>query len=273
MLSAFLGVIALGQMLVIVAGGEGLDLSVGATASFCAVLASQNLQGQDVRFLPVLLMVMLTGVIVGMVNGIGAAYLRIPPLVLTLGVASAVQGLAIVVSNGQPSGSANGFLVTMASGKLGAIPYIVIIWLIIGAGGLFCLRRTKYGRLLYGLGENELVARFSGVNARFLRMLAYVASGLLAALAGLFLLGYTQTPYLDIGSSYSLPSIIAVIMGGVSLKGGEGSYIGVIAGSIILTTVTSILITLKMGEGGRQIVYGLMLLVLLVTYARTEREY
>jgi ribose transport system permease protein len=137
---------------------------------------------------------------------------------------------------------------------------------------LFFFRRLKWGKKLFGVGANDITAKLSGVRTRLVRMFAYTLSGIISALAGIFLLGYTEMPYLDIGSIYIMPSVAAVVIGGVSLSGGKGSYLGVIAGAIVLTTLNSILVSLRMGEGGRQIVYGLVILVVLSAYSIKKRN-
>lgn len=271
-LSAFLGIIALGQTLVILSGAEGIDLSVGAVISLSAVMASQMMNGQNGSFIPAVLAVLAAGFIIGLANGAGVSFLKIPPLIMTLAMSSVIQGAALIYTDGQPKGKGAPFLISLGSQRSMGIPNILFIWAAVIILTILVLRRTSWGFRLYAAGENDLTARLSGIKTRTVRTLAYGASGCISALGGLFILGYTATSYLDIGSAYIMPSIAAVVIGGVSLAGGNGSYMGTAVGAIVLTTLGSILVTLKMGEAGRQVVYGLVLLLLLIIYARQRKN-
>lgn len=271
-LSSFLGIIALGQTIVILSGMEGLDLSVGAVVSLGAVMSAKIMETSNGNVVPAIAAVLLTGFIVGTINGIGVAYFRVPALIMTLAMSSVVAGFALVYTNGQPTGGAAPAIVSIGSGRLGAVSLMFVVWVVIVILAELALRKLRWGHKLYGTGANNLTAGLSGVRTRLLRMFAYSLSGVISALAGVFVLGYTQLPYLDIGSVYVLPSIAAVVIGGVSLAGGEGRYLGVVAGAIVLTTLNSILVTLRMGEGGRQIVYGVVILLVLYMYSLRRKR-
>ncbi|MEH7387905.1 ABC transporter permease [Bacillus sp. JJ1521] len=269
-ISALLGFIALAQTLVVLSGDEGIDLSVGATASLGAVMGTQIINGFDKQIIVAVLAVLVTGFLIGCINGGGIAYFKVPPLVMTLAMASVIQGMALVYTNGQPKGMASPALKALGVGNTFGVPNLILLWIFIMIiMGIF-LKQTKWGMILYGLGTNRLTTELSGVNTKVFQMMIYGASGAIAAFSGLLLISYTGTSYLDIGTTYMLPSIIAVVIGGVSLAGGLGSYNGSVAGVILLTTLSSILITLNIDEGGRQIVYGVVLLILLIIYGRNK---
>ena len=265
-LAAFLGLIALGQTLAVLAGGEGLDLSVGAVVSLSAVISAAILQGSDANLFAALGTILAAGLIIGATNGLGIALFRVPPLVMTLAMASVVSGFSIVYTNGQPSGMASPFVKTLVTGRLGWFPLVVGVWILIAVIAVFLLEKSRLGRILYGVGANELTARLSGVRSGAVIAAAYALSGMCSAIAGLLLLGYTGTPYLDIGSMYVMPSVVTVVIGGIAMTGGSGSYVGVAVGAIVLTTLDSLLITLRTGAGGRMVVYGLVILVVLAIY-------
>lgn len=271
--TAFLGVLALAQGIIILAGGEGIDLSVGAIASAGAVIGSTVLKGEDINLIPALIVVLILGFILGLINGMGVSFFKIPPLIMTLAMSSVITGGLIIYTNGVAITTGASPLLVQLSGKAtGIIPNMVILWLAIIILAVFVLQRTKSGIKLYGVGANELTAELNGVKVKTVRALAYAVSGSVSALGGLFLLGYIGNPFIDIGEPYVLPSVAAVVIGGVSLAGGKGKYLGVVAGSIVLTTLSGILITLKMGEAGRQVTYGLVLLILLAIYGRQVRK-
>ncbi len=267
--AAFLGILALAQSLVIIAGGEGLDLSVGAIASMGAVTASVIINGQDANIFSALLVILTVGLVIGFVNGAGISYFNIPPLIMTLAMSSVVNGLIIIYSNGfAVRGSASQLLKEISGKASFNIPNILFVWFAVTLLVCFLLSKTKFGMALYGVGANELTSELSGVRSRRVRTAAYMLSGAVSAFGGLLLLGYTGNAYLDIGSPYVLPSVAAVVIGGISLAGGTGSYLGVVLGAIILKTIGGILVNLHMGEAGRQVVFGLILLALLTVYGR-----
>lgn len=272
--ASLLGVLVLAQSIVIIAGGEGIDLSVGAIASICAVMSAVVMQGEDAKLLIAVPLVIAVGFFLGLINGVGIAAFSVPPLIMTLGMSSVINGLVIIYSKGFIiRGSASKLLQTIGSGQsLMGIPNMLFVWLVIIVIALFVLGRTKSGITLYGVGANELTAELNGVHAKRVRALAYAFSGAISALAGVFLLGYNGLPFMEMGSPYVLPSVAAAVIGGISLAGGAGNYLGAVGGSILLTTLTALLVTMRMGEGGKQVVFGLVLIILLAIYGRrTER--
>jgi len=271
-LSAYLGIIALGQTLVIISGKEGIDLSVGSIISLSVCMGAQIMMGENQNIPLAAITVLAVGFGLGCVSGIGVSFFQMPPLVMTMAMGSVIQGLTLIYTEGQPKGRTAELLQAIGTGRTLDIPHILIAWIVIAAIAIILLSKTKWARLLYGIGENDLTARLSGARTKVIRMIIYGLSGAISALAGLFLLGYTGTAYLDIGSKYVMPSVAAVVIGGVSMEGGKGKYAGVIAGAIVLTTLSSILVSLNTGEGGRQIVYGMVLLILLAMYSKRKKN-
>ncbi|MBV9791987.1 MAG: ABC transporter permease [Chloroflexi bacterium] len=268
-LAAFLAIIAAGQTLVIISGGEGIDLSVGAVVTLGAIVVSRIVNGQDALVLPALLVALLVGLGVGAINGLGITLLRIPPLVMTLAMTGVIQGVILVITQGQLSGSAAPSMNRLVSGNLVAgVPGVVVLWLLLGVGMWVLLERTPYGKQLFAIGVNRTTAWLSGVRVPVIVVLTYALSGMLAALGGFILLGYTQNVFLNLGSPYTLPSIAAVVVGGTLIAGGVGSYWGTMAGALVLTVLTSLLTTLQLPESVRQIIYGATLLLLLSAYGR-----
>ncbi len=271
-LAAFLGVVAAGQTLVIIGGGEGIDLSVGSVITLGAILVYQVANGSDVMVLPALVVALAVGAGIGTVNGLGITLLRIPPLVMTLGMAGVVQGLILVVTQGRLTGATAPLMVALITSPLAfEIPGVVLIWLLLGIVMWMLLERTPYGKQLFAIGVNRTTARLSGVRVPAILVLTYALSGMLAALAGFILLGYTLRVFLNLGADYTLPSVAAVVVGGTVLAGGQGSYLGTMAGALVLTILSSLLTTLLLPESVRQIVFGATLLLLLSFYGRQHR--
>jgi ribose transport system permease protein len=270
--SAILGVVAAGQSLVVIGGREGIDLSVGAQISLGAVIAGNVMSGANDAILPAILITVAVTFLIGLVNGLGVTLLRIPPLVMTLGMMGVVQGGLIVLSRGIPSGNAAPALMSFVNQPLLiGIPGILFVWALIALAMWFLLRRTTFGYALYAMGSNERAAILSGYRVGRLRPLLYGLSGLFAGITGVCVIGYTGNSFISVGDQYVLPSIIAVVIGGISLAGGSGNYFGVILGAIALTLLQSVLTTLQLEFWGRQVIFGVVLLLLMLLYGRAKR--
>lgn len=271
-IAALLGVVAAGQNLVILGGREGIDLSVGGIVSFGAFLAGNLMQQSDANIIHAVVLVLAACFLIGLVTGLGVTFLRIPPLVMTLGMLGVVQGGLVLLTRGVPSGRAAPLLNKIVSEPvLLGLPGIVYIWILVGITLTFVLRRTTFGYNVYAIGANEDAARLAGVPVRRTRMLVFALSGFFAGFTGILLLGYTEYVFIGAGDQYMLPSIIAVVIGGTSLAGGSGGYVGTMAGAIVLVLLQNILTTLNIPPFGRQIIFGVTLLGLMLLYGRQRR--
>lgn len=271
-LSVFLGIVALGQALVVMSGGEGIDLSVGSVVSLGVCISSSLLLGKDANIPAALLGAVAAGFAIGLVNGVGVSYVGIPPLIMTLAMASVVDGLSLIYTGGYPRGMAPKLLEALGSGRVLNIPNILLLWVVVIAAATLVLFRKRWGAILFGVGANGITAELSGINVKRFRMFVYGICGAIAGLAGFFLLGYTGTPYLSLGAPFLMTSIAAVAIGGISLAGGAGSYIGAAIGCVLLTTLSSILVSLRTTEAVRQIVYGSLVFIIVVAYTRRKKD-
>lgn len=268
---AFLGIIATGMMIVILLGQ--IDLSVPwvvTTGAMMAAAAAAMGPGGEVLAVPVGI---LCGVALGLVNGIGVAYLRIPSMIVTLAVNAVAQGLMVAYTGGYaPQDSASGVMRYLAAGSLlWGIPNAVLVWALVGAMAVFLLNRTTFGRAVYGIGNRESAAYLSGIPNQRVIMLAFALSGGLAAFAGVLLAGYAGKAAQSMGDAYLLPAIAAVVLGGTSILGGRGKYIGTVAGVILITLLQSILSVMQIAEYGRQIIYGVVIVAMLLLYGRGKQ--
>jgi len=265
--AAPLGVLAAGQTLVLLTGG--IDLSVASVATGAAYLLTTNVASMGST--TALVLALGFGVVVGLLNGVGVAVLRVQPLVMTLGSGLMVGGIMIVYSQqmlaSQPQ--VPDFIQALGSGKLrGVIPIDLFPWLVLAAAMIFGLRGTGFGRLLYAVGDNREACHLAGIRVWRVILLDYVLCSFLAAVAGLILVGSTKAADLGLAEVYLLPSIAAVIIGGTSIFGGRGGYAGSIVGALMLTVLTSLLTLLDVSEPIKQILYGAIILVLAAVYAR-----
>ena len=266
--ASFLGVIATGMMLVILLGQ--IDLSVPWSVATGAMMACAAAAYGPVGVALAIPFGVLCGVAIGIVNGIGVAYLRIPSMIITLATNAVAQGLMVVYTGGfSPQDSATAAMRYLATGfTIPGVPNAVIIWALIGAAMVFVLTRTSFGRAVYGIGNRERAAYLSGIDTRRIVLIAFAVSGGLSAFGGVLLAGYASKAAQSMGDAYLLPSIAAVVLGGTSILGGRGSYLGTVAGVILITLLQSILSVMQMPEAGRQIIYGVVIVAMLLLYGR-----
>lgn len=270
-LSSFLGLAAIGQTMVILTGG--IDLSIANTITLANVLAAQIMMGSNQNIPLALAAVLAAGVVVGVVNGCGIKYLKIPPFIMTLGTNCVVQGIFMIITNGAPKGNSAPALSFLCNGTIGGtVSGIVVLWLLISIICLLLLKKTPYGRKIYSVGSSLTASAFSGVNTGGVIFTVYILSAMIAAMTGFFLVGYTGTSYLDVGAGYTDSTIAAVIIGGTAITGGKGGYLGTVAGAVIMTVLNDILVIVNIPQAGRSIIQGGIIILLVLIYAREKMK-
>lgn len=272
-LASFIALFGLCQLIVISAGGAGLDLSVGFNATLTAVITAAIMDGQNANLWLAILFALGSGFLVGLGNGLLTAYAKLPPLVVTLAMANILQGVINVYTAGQNiTGRPSPILQTIAARSTSIFPNILFLLLVLAPIVMFILNRTKIGMKLFGVGANERTAYLSGVSVKRVRAGAFIVSGIVASLIGLLLIGNMGIAFKDMGSNYVMPSIAAAVVGGVALTGGYGNYLGVILGAVVLQTLTNLLIALGFGDAGKWTGFGIVLFVLLIAYVSNRRK-
>ncbi|MEK0084660.1 ABC transporter permease [Benzoatithermus flavus] len=262
--AAFLGIVAAGMMLVILLGH--IDLSVPWTLAAGAMMATAV--GGPLA-LPVGVGV---GLFVGLLNGLGVAYLRVPSMIFTLGMNAVLRGLMVMHTGGfAPQTHATELMAWLATGRLLGLPMALLVWMLLSALMVLLLQRTVFGRYVYAIGNREAASYLSGVPTRAVLVGAFVLCGGCAALAGVLLAGYSTKAYQGMGDPYLLPSIAAVVIGGTHILGGRGRYAGTVVGTVLITLLSSVLSVMQMAEAGRQVIYGLVIIVMLLAYGRTQK--
>jgi ribose transport system permease protein len=272
-IAAFLGIVAAGMMMVILLGH--IDLSVPWTLAASAMIATAVGGSWAI---PVGLGI---GLVVGLVNGIGVAFLRVPSMIFTLGVNAVLRGLMVMLTGGfAPQSSATPLMKWIAAAEPLSLPVgggvsfglanSVLVWALISAGLVFMLTRTPMGRYIYATGNREAATYLSGVNTRLVLIFCFVTCSLCASLAGLLVAGYTSKAFQAMGDVYLLPSIAAVVVGGTNILGGQGRYTGTVVGTILIVLLQSVLSVMQMPEAGRQIIYGAVIIVMLLVYGRSS---
>lgn len=268
--ASFLGIIATGILLVILIGQ--IDLSLPWAITVGAMMSSAVAGYGHIGPIISIPFGVMCGVGIGMVNGFGVAYMRIPSMIVTLATNAVAQGLMVVYTGGfSPRDSASPTMHYLATGNLiPAIPNAVLCWIVIGLGAVFLLKRTTFGRAIYAIGNRERAAYLSGINTRRVVLTVFGISGGLAAFGGVLLAGYASKAAQSMGDAYLLPAIAAVVLGGTSILGGRGTYLGTVAGVLLITLLQSILSVMQMPEYGRQIIYGVVIICMLLLYGREK---
>jgi len=264
--AAPLGILAASQTLVLLTGG--IDLSVSAVATAAAYLLATNAAYGTGSALGI---AAAAGLAIGLLNGLGVALFGVQPLVMTLGTALMAGGLLTIYAQWAVARLPHipGFIQALGAGKVaGYVPIDLLLWAPLTVAIVLGLARTGFGRLLYAVGDNREACRLAGVRVWQVLLAAYVLAGLLAALAGLVLVGSTNAADLGLANVYLLPSIAAAIVGGTSIFGGRGGYGGTVVGTLILTVLNSLLTLLDAPEPIKQVLYGAIILGLAAAYAR-----
>ncbi len=271
-LATFLGTVAAGQTLVILTGG--IDLSVAWNLNFAAILFTQTIDGsQDPgRIALATVLALLAGTTVGTINGLGVSLLRIPSLVMTLGMNTVMLGVTLVYTNGSPQGLAPQFARELATGRVaGQVPWALVFWAGLAIVMIGLLKYSVFGRRVYAIGNNPRAAFLSGAPVPRTLVGVYAFAGMTAGLAGILLAGYSNNTYLGMGDAYILQSIAAVVIGGTSILGGAGGYGGTIAGAIMIVMLQNALQVAGIRPAGQQILYGVIILTMLFVYGRAAK--
>ncbi|RWP11599.1 ABC transporter permease [Mesorhizobium sp.] len=268
-LASLLAVASIGQTLVVIMGG--IDLSIPFVIGFANVVAAQ-LYGDGWNFVVVCGLVGALALIIGGLNGLISRSLDIQPLIVTLGIGMVVQGLVLLWTAGFPSGSAPQAVSSFVSigGSAGPlpVPWLVPSLVVLAALVVLVLERTPYGRRLYALGSNPGAAPLALIDPVRMWVITYAASAFFAAVAGVLLLGFTGSAYGDVGQPYLFQTIAAVVVGGAALVGGRGSYLGTIAGVLVLTEINTLLIGLGFQPAAVQAALGFVIVLLVSLYGR-----
>lgn len=269
-LAAVIGLVAAGQTLVVIGGG--IDLAVGAVITVTAILLPLLSVAWDPTGLVGVAATLLVAAGIGFLNGLGIAALRVHPLIMTLAMATLLQGLLVIVAGGSAITVRNPVVEWLGSARPAGVPVGILLWLVVSAGVLVLLHRTAAGARIFALGTSPLAARLSGVDIGRTTVLLYTLSGLMAGIAGVLVLGMNRQGYVGIGDPYLLTSIAAVVLGGTSILGGRGTYAGTIPGAILLVTITALITVVNASPGWRSILFGGLILGLLLLSGREARR-
>ena len=261
------GVLAIASTFIIITGG--IDLSVGTLMTFCAVIAGVFITFLGLPLWLGIVMAPVTGLVCGLTTGTFVAKLKIPPFIATLGMMMVTKGLSMVISGTKPIYFTNtpAFSDISMGSAIGAIcprlpvPNAVLILLVLAVLASLVLNKTLLGRYAFALGSNEEAVRLSGVNVDRWKIAIYALGGAICGLAGLIIASRLNSAQPALGQGYELDAIAAVVIGGTSLSGGEGTILGTIIGAFIISTLTNGLRILSVPQEWQTVVTGIIIIV------------
>lgn len=260
--TAVVGILALGTTFVIITGG--IDLSLGTGMTLCAVMTGVFITKMGLPVWVGVIGGILTGALIGLINGSGVSILGLPPFIATLAMMMIAQGLALVISGVSPiyfSGTPEFKQIALGSLWQGGLPNAVLIMLLLALLAYLMLSKTLLGRFTYAIGSNEEATRLSGINTRRWKLLIYTVAGVFTGIAGVVMAARLDSAQPQLGMGYELQAIAAVIIGGTSLLGGRGSILGTLIGALIMSVLLNGLRILSIQTEWQTVVTGIVILV------------
>ena len=256
---AIYGIASVGMTYVILLGG--IDLSIGSIISLVNILAAYVMVNMGMNPVIAVIAALAVSTLIGLLNGLIIASLKMPELIVTFASQTIFAGLAYMICNGTPISRFPDSFLNLGQGYVGIIPVPAIIMVIVFAIGWFISEKTYFGRYFYALGGNEEAAQLSGINVRQVKYLVYSLSGFFAGLAGLVMLARANTGQPNAGQGYEFDVITCVVLGGVSTTGGSGKMSNVIAGVMIIGVLQNGMVLLNVSSYMQMVVKGIILLV------------
>ncbi|HEV7792331.1 MAG TPA: ABC transporter permease [Pseudonocardia sp.] len=267
-----IGTLALGTTFVIITGG--IDLSLGTGMALCAVISGVLIVNSGLPMPLGVLGAVLFGGIIGLVNGINVAVLKLPPFIATLAMMLVAQGLALVISGSAPiyfNDSPNYSKISTGSIIPGTnFPNAVLIFAVLAVAAGVLLNKTVLGRYTYSVGSNEEATALSGINVRGWKLVIYTLAGLFTGLAGVLISARLGSAQPATGVGYELQAIAAVVIGGTSLSGGKGSIVGTVIGALIISVLNNGLQIMSIPQEWQNVILGCVILV--AVYADMARK-
>lgn len=229
--TAVINIMALGMTLIIVSGG--IDLSVGSILAFAGTLGTMALAAGQPLVVGVIVGI-LCGLAWGLINGILITSLKIPPFIVTLGTLGIARGLTLIISGGLPVVGLPREFAFLGDGNIAGVPFVLLVLIVCAGLTYLILHSTKLGRYTYAIGSNTDAAVYAGIPVSYYTVWVYAIAGALTGLAGMIEASRLMTGQPTAGTGYELQVIAAVVIGGGSLTGGEGSVIGTLIGAFIM---------------------------------------
>lgn len=264
--AAPLGFVVIGQMIVIIV--RGLDLSVASIMATAAVISTATIDSTPFIFAVGVVL----GAAIGGVNGYLVAYRRVTPFLATLATMIVLQGVRFAYTKGAPGGALPETFRWLATGDILGVPVALLALGVVAFGMHWTLERTVFGRRLKLYGDSPAAAHMTGSPTKFLVVMAFIISGVMAALAGLFLVGYVGIVDNWTGRGYELDSIAAAVIGGAALSGGKGSVPGVLLAALILVSLFNIVVILGLSIELQLVIKGSLIILAAAVYMKRSKS-
>jgi ribose/xylose/arabinose/galactoside ABC-type transport system permease subunit len=265
-----LGIMSVGQTMVLIGGG--VDLSIVSTMQLAAIVGAAVSNGRNDLVPLAIFVCLLLGAGVGIVNGLLITRWNVPAFIATLSVSIVTTGVRLVATYGAPPGSVPPLLRLLGHDRTGPIPNAVLLFAGFALLGSFVMDRTVFGRKVYATGGNRVAARLAGIAVDRVQLITFTISGVLAAIAGLVLVGYLGYADQWIGGGTQLDSIAAPIIGGASFAGGIGSIGGTVVGVLLVSILLNLVLLLSLPAEWQYIVRGLVVILAVAMHAFVSRE-
>lgn len=252
------GIISVGMALVMITGG--IDLSVGYVVGLSATVGAFMITNLQLPWPLVFILVLLLGGVIGGINGFLITVVNLPPFIVTLAMSKVLSGCILLLTKGMPI-SFETPLAVLGSGYLGVVPVCVIIMFVCIIVGTVFAERTQTGRNIYAVGNNERAATLSGIKIKKTKTLVYIICSLLCAFCGIIVAGNLYSADATLGVGYDIDTIAAVVIGGVSMTGGEGSIWGALIGAAIMGVLKNGFVLLSISSYWQTIVIGIVIII------------
>lgn len=269
MFGAFSVLVGTGQMLVIASGAGNIDLSVPSVLTLAAYVSMTIMKGQDSMLLAGFAAAIAVGAIAGLLNFLAITFLRLPPIIATLAWSFVFQSFAYNLG-GEATLKPPAMLSAFALWRVGGIPFMPFVVMLLTAATMLVLSRGVWGRRLLAVGQSEPAARLAGISVGHVRLIAYSLCGVAAGLAGFLLSGFSGGAALNMGDVYLLESIAVVVLGGTSVAGGQANAVGIWGAALFFNLMATMLNTFQMQAGVRFVLTG-ALIILIVAIAPRPR--
>jgi len=264
-----LGLVALGQHMVIISGG--IDLSVGANVTLTTLLTAVLIDAYPIRTVPVIVGMIVLGGLLGAVNGLIITKLKMPPFIVTLATLYLINGTALWISS-TPAGQVTSALSAFALGRIGPIPYMFVVLVLAIAVVWFLLNRTVWGKHVFAIGGDLESARSVGITIDRALLLVYIAAGVLAGIAGILLAARSSVGSPTAGEGLELSAITVVVLGGTSLLGGKGTLLGTMGGVALLSLITNSITLLQFPSTITDLIRGIVIIAAAAIFVTRSRR-
>lgn len=265
------GILAAGVCFAILLGG--IDISLGSVLAFSGAMAS-FIVSRGISVVLAVVVALIIGAIAGLMNGVFIARFKLQPMIVTLATMSIFRGATLVLTNGKsiPIGKLEGSVIfkQIGQGSIGFLPIPVLLLILVYAVVFYILNKTAFGRHVYAIGGNEDAARLSGINVSRVKILCHVLCGLMAGVAGVMVTARVASATPTAGDGYEMDAIAAAVIGGISLRGGEGQVLFTIVGAIIIGMLNNILNLMNVSSYYQTIIKGIVILIAVLLDAKSK---